>query len=102
MLDRAIIDHASPTLARLKLGSLFNYPVGEGYPAEFTALRAQLRNRGVTMTVLKVARGKALIYLYRAEIWRRRFRTGACAACCRPAGTGDSTPRGRSKRCADG
>ena len=67
MLDRAIIDHASPTLARLKLGSLFNYPVGEGYPAEFTALRAQLRDRGVTMTVLKVARGKALIYLYRAE-----------------------------------
>ena len=67
MLERAIIDHASPTLARLKLGNLFNHPMGEGFPAEFTALRRQLEDRGVTMTILKVAHGKALIYLYRAE-----------------------------------
>ena len=67
MLDRAIIDHASPTLARLKLGSLFNHTMGEDFPAEFAALNGQLMDRGVTMTVLRVAGGKALIYLYRAE-----------------------------------
>ena len=66
MLERAIIDHASPTLARLKLGNLFNHPMGESFPVEFAALRRLLQSRGVTMTVLKVARGKALIYLYRA------------------------------------
>ena len=65
MLDRAIIDHASPTLARLKLGNLFNHPMGEGFPAEFAALRKQFRDKGVTMTILKVASGKALIYIYR-------------------------------------
>lgn len=67
MLDRAIIDHASPTLAKLKLGNLFNHAMGEDFPAEFAALRKQLEDRGVTMTILKVSRGKALIYLYRAE-----------------------------------
>lgn len=67
MLDRAIIDHASPTLARLKLGNLFNHTMGEDFPVEFAVLSAQLKDRGVTMTILKVSRGKALIYLYRAE-----------------------------------
>ena len=51
MLDRAIIDHASPTLARLKLGNLFNHTMGEDFPAEFAALRRQLMGKGVTMTI---------------------------------------------------
>jgi len=67
MLDRAIIDHASPTLARLKLGNLFNHTMAEDFPAEYAALRRQLMDRGVTMTILKASRGKALIYIYRAE-----------------------------------
>ena len=67
MLDRAIIDHASPTLARLKQGNLFNHTMGACFPAEFAALRRQLMDRGVTMTILKISRGKALIYLYRME-----------------------------------
>ena len=66
MLERAIIDHASPTLARLKLGNLFNYSMDENFTEEFAAMRDQLCAKGVTMTILKTARGKALIYLYRA------------------------------------
>ncbi len=66
MLERAIIDHASPTLARLKLGNLFNHTMGDGFPREFAMLRRQLRDKGVTMTILKVAQGKALIYIYRS------------------------------------
>ena len=71
MLDRAIIDHASPTLARLKLGNLFNHTMGADFPAEFATLSGQLMDRGVTMTILKISRGKALIYLYRAEELKR-------------------------------
>ena len=66
MLERAIIDHAAPTLARLKLGNLFNHPMGEGFAGEFAALRGLLLEKGVTMTILKTSGGKALIYLYRA------------------------------------
>lgn len=65
MLDQAIIDHASPTLARLKLGSLFNYPMGDEFLSEFTALRTQLLKKGVAMMVFRIAQGKALIYIYR-------------------------------------
>ena len=67
MLERAIIDHASPTLARLKLGNLFNHTMENGFPAKFAMLSGQLMDRGVTMTILKICQGKALIYLYRAE-----------------------------------
>lgn len=67
MLERSIIDHASPTLARLKLGNLFNHTMGDDFPGEFATLQRQLMDRGVTMTILKISRGKALIYLYRAE-----------------------------------
>ena len=41
MLDRAIIDHASPTLARLKLGSLFNFPMLGDFNAEFAEIQAR-------------------------------------------------------------
>lgn len=95
MLDRAIIDHASPTLARLKLGNLFNYPIGEFFHTEFKNVREQLREEGVTLTVLRVkvalpsaklsaptgadssgqiedldfvaSQGKALIYVFREK-----------------------------------
>ncbi|MDO4866660.1 MAG: DUF3793 family protein [Clostridia bacterium] len=67
MLERAIIDHASPTLARLKLGNLFNHTMESGFPTEYARLRRQLMDKGVTMTILKVAHGKALIYIYRAR-----------------------------------
>ena len=64
MLDRAIIDHASPTLARLKLGNLFNYPMSAGFDAEFADLRALLAGKGVALSVLRKTREKALVYIY--------------------------------------
>ena len=67
MLDRALIAHASPTLARLKLGSLFTFSMGEGFYGEYARLRAQLMEKGVALTVLRVRRGIALIYLYRPD-----------------------------------
>ena len=67
MLERAIIDHASPTLARLKPGNLFNHTMGTGFSAEFAALGRQFEAKGVAMAILKVAGGKALIYIFRPE-----------------------------------
>ena len=67
MLDRAIIDHASPTLARLKLGNLFNYTIRGDFDAEFAGLRAMLSGKGVALSVLRKTREKALVYVYRAN-----------------------------------
>ena len=67
MLDRALVAHASPTLARLKLGSLFTFSIGEGFYGEFTALRALLGQKGVALTLLRVRQGIALVYLYRPD-----------------------------------
>ena len=77
MLDRAIIDHASPTLARLKLGNLFNYPIAAGFHAEFCGLRALLSGKGVALSVLRETREKALIYVYRSDELAKALRDDA-------------------------
>ncbi len=74
MLDRAIIEHASPTLARLKLGNLFNYPVSADFDAEFADLRALLAEKGVALSVLRKTRDKALVYVYRTDELARAMR----------------------------
>ena len=67
MLDRAIVDHASPTLARLKLGNLFNYPISGVFHAEFVHFGALLAGKGVALSVLRETRDKVLVYVYRAD-----------------------------------
>ena len=74
MLDRAIIDHASPTLARLKLGSLINLETGEGFFGEFARLGGELRGKGVKLTILRLCGGKALLYVYRPDELERALR----------------------------
>ena len=74
MLDRAIIDHASPTLARLKLGSLINLEIGEGFFGEFARLSDELREKGVKLTILRLHGGKALLYVYRPDELERALR----------------------------
>ena len=80
MLDRALVAYGAPTLARLKLGSLFPVALTKGFSTELFELNCQLREKGVRLTVLRVRDGKALVYLYRpaelekaledAETWR--------------------------------
>ena len=60
MLDRVIIDHASPALARLKLDSLINLDIGEGFFGEFARLGGELRGKSVKLTILRRQGGKAL------------------------------------------
>lgn len=77
MLERAIIDHASPTLAGLKLGNLFNYRCTDGFEREFEALKGMLHQKGVALRTLRQADGKALIYVYRPAELARTLEDGA-------------------------
>ncbi len=77
MLDRAIIDHASPTLARLKLGSLFNYLKSASFDAELAWFQILLGGKGVALSVLRETRDKALIYVYRVDELEKTLREEA-------------------------
>ncbi len=69
MLERALIDHGSPTLANLKVGSLFTASCADrdDFREELHRVTQVLASRGVTMTVLRCRQEHALVYVYRAE-----------------------------------
>lgn len=68
MLERALIAYGSPTLARLKAGSLFAVPCACGaLTGELRRLNAILRPRGVRLTVLRRDPARTLLYLYREQ-----------------------------------
>ena len=66
-MDHALIEFCSPTLASLKVGSLFNYAYTstEQLYQELNRLNTALREKGVTLLLLRRKGGRALIYLYR-------------------------------------
>lgn len=66
-VERALIEHCSPTLASLKVGSLFCFlsPACEDVQAEITSLNAQLRGKGLHLLPVKSIGGRTLCYLYR-------------------------------------
>lgn len=71
MLERALIAYGSPTLARLKTGSLFAIPCERAsITAELRRLNAILIPRGVRLIVLRRRAGRALMYLYREQSLR--------------------------------
>ena len=75
MLERSLIAHGAPTLAGLKLGSLFNVAFVE-MPAlerEMQLLNAVLLPKGVTLTLLRADAQRALLYLYRERALLREL-----------------------------
>lgn len=66
-MDHALIEFCSPTLASLKVGSLFNYAYTstEQLYQELERLNVALRGKGVCLLLLRRKGGRALIYLYR-------------------------------------
>ena len=88
MLERALIDHGSPTLANMKVGSLFTTPCADaaGFRAEFQRVQAALESRGVSLTILRVQQARALVYVYRQEADVQAF--------LRAMGYGDTSPDG--------
>ena len=69
MLERAIVAHGAPTLAGLKLGSLFNVALAElrVLEEEMQMLNAVLLPKGVALALLSTDAQRALLYLYRTS-----------------------------------
>lgn len=69
MLECALIHHGSPTLARLKTGSLFTVTITDEAEllAEMDRVNALLHPKGVLLTVLRSRPGWALLYVYREQ-----------------------------------
>jgi hypothetical protein len=68
-MEDYLIEFGAPTLASLKVGSLFNYAytsTGEMI-CQIAALNGQLGDKGVVLRLLRLRGGRALIYLYRTS-----------------------------------
>lgn len=67
MFEEILLRHCSPTLAGIKTGSLFNYPIRS--PKELSALlhrwNQELNEKGIFLLLLKAGRRHGLIYVYR-------------------------------------
>ena len=66
-IERSLIEHCSPTLASLKVGSLFSFlsPAGEDLQAQIDALNLLLREKGLNLRMVKSLGDRTLCYLYR-------------------------------------
>lgn len=71
MLDRAVVVHASPTLARLKMGSLFNIVRSDTFSAELESLNEMFSPKGLVLMALRDRGERALMYLYRPSELKR-------------------------------
>ena len=96
MLERALIDHGSPTLANMKVGSLFTSSCADaaGFRAEFQRVQAALESRGVSLTILRVQHERALVYVYRQEALAALLAQADVQAFLRAMGYGDTSPDG--------
>ncbi len=66
-LEPALIEHCSPTLASLKVGSLFSFftPCLNQLCDQACVLTRQLRQKGLSLRIIPAENGRALCYLYR-------------------------------------
>ena len=66
-LESALVEHCAPTLARLKVASLFSLvsPCWETLYDEAAALGAQLAPKGLALRIVRASDTRALCYLYR-------------------------------------
>lgn len=96
MLERALIDHGSPTLANMKVGSLFTSSCADatGFRAEFQRVQVALESRGVSLTILRVQQERALVYVYRQEALAALLAQADVQAFLRAMGYGDTSPDG--------
>lgn len=92
-IESALIEHCSPTLASLKVGSLFCLmtPAGHDLQAQIRAANAQLSAKGLTLLLAKQHEDRALCYLYRASQLQSMLRDPDNAAFlrCRGYAEGD-------------
>ena len=67
MLEKSVIEHCSPTLASIKTGNLFTYKYEseEELWESVEGFNECVREKGVSLTVLRRSEKKALIYVCR-------------------------------------
>lgn len=67
MIEELIVGHSSPTLAGLKTANMFSCPFSskEELLTEIDKCNTLLNNKGVELTILKISKEKALVYIYR-------------------------------------
>ena len=76
MLENALIAHCSPTLAGLKSASMVNYAFtdSERLYRQLDQCRRALGAKGVSLRIIKISGGKALIYVYRRRMVQKELR----------------------------
>lgn len=76
MLEKTLVEHGSPTLARLKLGSLMNvfHKGSDALKEEVHRLNRMLAPKGLVLTVLRMDGRRALLYLFRCAHLRQKLR----------------------------
>ncbi len=67
MIEKFLVAHCSPTLANLKTANLFNfrYVSEDKLNYQIEKWNGELNPKGVTIAVLRIKSGDALIYVYR-------------------------------------
>ena len=67
--EELMVSFCAPTLAGMKVGSLFrcSFTCPKALMEEISGLNTRLGGRGVTVTVLEMRSGWALIYVYRGK-----------------------------------
>ena len=73
MLEKSVIEHCSPTLASIKTGNLFTYKYEseEELWESVEGFNECVREKGVSLTVLRRSEKKALIYVCRLSSLER-------------------------------
>ena len=78
MLEKSVIEHCSPTLASIKTGNLFTYKYEseEELWESVEGFNECVREKGVSLTVLRRSEKKALIYVCRLSSLERDLKNG--------------------------
>ena len=81
MLENSVIEHCSPTLASIKTGNLFTYKYEseEELWESVEGFNECVREKGVSLTVLRRSEKKALIYVCRLSSLERDLKKPAVA-----------------------
>lgn len=69
VIEEMLIEHCAPTLANLKMASLFRYFLNEGEDIEeyLNRWNMKMKEKGIVLTCLKKCENTALIYVYRIK-----------------------------------
>lgn len=68
MLQSLLISHGSPTLAKLKVASLWRVPLYKHFEQEFEEISGILLPKGLRLVILQRSEDSVLLYMYREQM----------------------------------